>query len=814
MLADAGAPAPQTASPFWAETVGTRLGVEGAGASGYIAAMNLVEALKNLFASGNPALQFFQTMMAESPVWMSLFAPDGRLVSINRAGLRVIGRLESDVLGLNLKELFPHAEIPDFRSLFPPGQAVGRVTFPMTIAAGNGKERHFEVFLSPIGEPEEGGFPPGYIGLFHDVTQFQRHQEALQRTLSDRLGTSSVLIAGAEQRFRAVVEGSPHWISLVALTGEVLTINPAGLAVLETQEEAVVGLPLWSLFPAEAAPPLQAGFARLAETGRLALELPLVAPSGRAYTFDAVFTVLPEARDGEPRRCVGILNDVTQRRRAEEILRRSHDQLEEAVRARTLELARANAALQEEVAARRRFEEELRQAKEAAERAREAAERANRAKSEFLANISHEIRTPMNSVLGFTALLLRSDLNPKQREYAETVQGSGKLLLSLLDDLLDLSKIEAGKLTLEEEPFDLAAALDEVVALFRPKAVEKGLELRLTYDPVAPGPVVGDPIRVRQIFMNLIGNAVKFTNRGRISVIAKFLPDDTGRGLLRASVEDTGIGIPADKIDSLFQKFTQADASTTRKFGGTGLGLAITKQLVEKMGGSIGVWSTPDVGSNFFFFVPLRLARAETVAPTVVESASPAPTASPLASTDPPAINGDPASPADEAPSAVSPADRAPVDRAPVDRAPVSPWEDGPPRLEVLVVEDDPGAQKLMVGCMEGFPVRATVVGNGWAGVEACRQQRFDLILMDIHLPELDGLSAARAIRAMGGWQAEVPIIAVTAMAMMGDRERCLAAGMNDYLAKPMDPETFRHLLRRHLDPDVRGPSGFEDDVS
>ncbi len=366
--------------------------------------------------------------------------------------------------------------------------------------------------------------------------------------------------------------------------------------------------------------------------------------------------------------------------------------------------------------------------------------------------MSHEIRTPLNGVIGMTQLLQDTALTAQQRQYMDTLQTSAETLLSLIDDLLDLSKIEAGKLSLEHTSFELARLLQEITTMLTPRAQAKGLRLTWHIAPTVPTALQGDPTRLRQILVNLAGNAIKFTSAGEVSVRVRLAENRPTAAVLHFAVTDTGIGIAPDQQARLFDPFTQADASTTRHYGGTGLGLAISKQLVEAMGGEIGVTSEPGRGSVFWFTVCLANATA------------PAPAA-----------------------AAETLADLQACIR------------DRQPRL--LLAEDDPTNQQVALGLLDKLGGLIELANNGREALQALAADAYDLVLMDVQMPELDGFEATRRIRdpASGVANPAIPIIAMTAHALSGDRERCLAAGMDDYLSKPLDPEALARLLVRWL---------------
>jgi PAS domain S-box-containing protein len=697
-----------------------------------------------------------------------------------------------------------------------------------------------------------------FCGIIHDITSRKRAEEAIRQS---------------EQKLRSYVEQSLDGLLVVDGSGRYLEANPAACAMLGYTEAEILALSIGrTLDPDE---PLQrdgaAHFERVVRTGRSTGEVVLRRKDGTRIVADIHAVALGNDR------FLGLLRDVTARRLAEQALEQERAMLETRVEERTEVLTRTNVALQQEINERRRVESEL-------VRAREMALEAAEAKARFLANMSHEIRTPMNAMIGAAVLLQDTELDAEQRNYVDTICASGDMLLANVQDILDFSKIESGRLELESWPVDVGHLVEEAIDVVAPAAADKRLELLYLLERDVPAWIVGDGTRLRQILVNLLSNAVKFTDRGEVCIIVSRVAGPGEATALQFTVRDTGIGIPADRMGHLFQAFSQADASVTRRYGGTGLGLAICARLVALAGGEIWAESDEGRGSTFHFTVPARTVASNAL-PQYPHDAVPGLSGKRiLVATDNPvglyiledvcrrwgldvtgaattadalaALREDGAFDAaildldltalDDAaivprlrPAAGRPAVialawrqtfddpmrsasavavrlRKPVKHSQVHGALAEAFGIAPPPaahppsrvkldgelarrlpLSILVAEDSRINQTLTTRILAKLGYTCEIAGGGEQVLERLALHHFDVILMDLQMPGMDGLETTR--RIVDEWPRPMRpyLIAMTANALPGDRDRCLAAGMDDYLAKPVLPATLQRALER-----------------
>jgi PAS domain S-box-containing protein len=535
-----------------------------------------------------------------------------------------------------------------------------------------------------------------------------------------------------EQRVGAVMDAVVDAIVTIRADGTIMTFNPAAETIFGYGASEAIGQNVRILMDSSLAAQHQRYIDRYLQTGQkhvigVKREVTGRRKDGTEFPMDIAIS---QSNVGGEVIFIGVMRDVTDRKLANDLLFETLRQQKEA-----------------QQALRRRGDELVRAAK-ALTHARDKAEAANEAKSRFLAAMSHELRTPMNGILGMAGLLASSALAPEQRKWATLIRESGEALLNLLNDILDISKIEAGHFQVRPSAFDPIALARQLIVSSEIQAAEKGILLSLEAPESGPW-LIGDAMRIRQVLTNFMSNALKFTERGYITLKVALEPAEAGTMRLRYDVADTGTGVPEDKISLLFEKFSEIDINVSRRHNGAGLGLAICREIAGLMEGKVGVDSVQGVGSVFWLEVVLPLRIAELSEPSAV---------------------------------------------------PGQDLQRGPPRsrLKILVAEDHPVNQKLFQALIGHMGHDVTLVGNGEEAVAAAGEGEFDLVLMDANMPVMDGAEATRRIRALDGPKARVPVIAVTAEAMVGDRERFLALGMDDYLTKPIDSRELAALIQRY----------------
>ena len=797
----------------------------------------------------------FRSLIEQSPLSTQILSPEGTTLRINPALTKLSGLTMKDFADYNIfrdeqllaKGIMPyiHRGFGGEAAALPPVLYKAEESFPGA-AGEDGAGQWVRTFIYPV--KDEGGHIREVVLIHEDVTEQARAEAALRES---------------EARFRFMADAMPQIVWAAGADGSLDYYNQrwydyTGMTFEQTKD--------WGWRPVLHPDDLENCIARWTDSYRTGanyeVEYRFKRAADGAYRWHLGRAVPMHDGEGRIVKWFGTCTDIDDYKRTQETLRDIQEDLENRVGQRTAQLEA--------------------QAREL-EGARSLAEASARAKSEFLANMSHEIRTPMNGVIGMTGLLLETGMTADQRDYAETIKGSGEALLTIINDILDFSKIEAGKMTIEVTDFSLREALEDVADLLAPRAQAAGLELISHILPDVPERLRGDPGRIRQVLTNFVGNALKFTPRGEVVIEARLVAQTAGDATVRLSVRDSGIGIPESRQEAIFESFTQADGSTTRRYGGTGLGLTICRQLTHLMGGRIGVESEPGRGSAFWVELPLpkqpaapappaslppRLAglRALIVDDNAVnrrilreqlrswgcrteEAAGGREALDILGGADGdlfglalldmmmPDMDGEETARAIRADarwrgiplvllsSAGSQGGRAEMQESTFAAALVKPVRQSqlfdvltavlaekkaspkvqkeaaaavePLNLRILLAEDNSTNQKLALRLLGKWGCRADAVASGREALDALAQAPYDAVLMDVQMPEMDGLEATAAIRrreAAGGRR--IPVIAMTANAMQGDRERCLQSGMDDYVSKPIRSQELYGKLR------------------
>ena len=701
------------------------------------------------FASSHKLLSNYSLSLIEASLDpLVTISSKGKIMDLNEATVKITGINRQELIGSDFFEYF--TEPQNARQVYLEVFGKGYVAdYPLTLRHRNGELT--DVLFNGSVYKDDNGQVLGVVVVARDIAEQKwaielrnaneelRYQNAEKEMraaelvlANDELAFQNIekekraaelVIANEELSFqndekikraaelvianyaRSLIEASRDPLFTVSIEGKITDINAATIKVTGISREKMIGTDFFNYFsePDKA----REGYQQVFSKG-FVVDYPLTIMDGNLT--DVLFngSVYKDEKDNVLGAVV-VARDITAQKRAER-------ELTEAI-----VFAEMATVIAED-------------AKAKAEAATRTAEDAVKAKQQFLSNMSHEIRTPMNAIIGFTKVILKTDLNAKQREYLEAIKISGDALIVLINDILDLAKVDAGRMVFEKIPFRMAVSISAILHLFEPKIQEKNLSLEKVYDGNIPEVLVGDPVRLHQIILNLVSNAVKFTTLGQITVQTKLLYEDIENATIEISIKDTGIGIPENKLETIFENFQQATSGTSRLYGGTGLGLAIVKQLIESQGGSIKVISTVGVGSIFTFELVFKKANHE--ADIEVETQ--------ILEIDPGAKN-----------------------------------------IKVLVVEDMVLNQLLMKTLLDDFGFQRDLAGNGKIAIKKLKTNDYDVILMDLQMPEMNGFEATEYIR--NTMKLDIPIIALTADVTTADLAKCKSVGMNDYIAKPVD---------------------------
>jgi PAS domain S-box-containing protein len=631
------------------------------------------------------ASQYSRSLIEASLDPLVTISAAGKITDVNEASVKVTGLHRDKLIGTDFSDYFtePGKAKEGYQLAFDKGLIAN---YPLTIKHKDGQLTHVMYNASVYKDDKNNVL--GVFAAARDVTQERKAHEA-----SKLLSKYS----------RSLIEASRDPLFTISLSGKITDANEASVNVTSISREQLIGTDFISYFtePEKA----KQGYLQVFEKGFVS-DYPLTITDHKLT--EVLFNgSIYRDEEGNVIGAVVVARDITEQKRIET----------ELIEAKIF--AELATILAED-------------AKSKAESATRIAVDAVKAKQQFLSNMSHEIRTPMNAIIGFTKVVLKTDLTAKQKEYLTAIKMSGDALIVLINDILDLAKVDAGKMIFEAVPFKLTMSLSAMLHLFETKIQEKNLELVRRYDDAIPEVLIGDPVRLHQIILNLVSNAVKFTSKGAITVSVKLLSQDDEKVTVEFSIADTGIGISENKLEKIFENFQQASSGTSRLYGGTGLGLAIVKQLVEAQGGSITVTSTINEGAVFSFILDFKKTSGEAE-PEII----------------------------------------------------ITELDEEIKNIKILVVEDIALNQLLMKTLLDDFGFERDIAANGKIAIEKLQAKDYDIILMDLQMPEMNGFDATEYIRKT--MHSKIPIIALTADVTTADLEKCKAVGMNDYIAKPVD---------------------------